>query len=80
MSPRVSSNHLDTLIKEGRLPSFILKFAHVSVTCKVLAEKAAAQSIANLAKPNSMDAKKAAHIAMLKGEGATLAPAMKVAS
>ncbi len=45
--------------------SWLLTHAHVAVACKERHDKKTAQSIASLAKPNSMAAKKAAHLAML---------------
>lgn len=44
---------------------FLLKFAHVAVICKALADKKAAQLIADFAKPNSMAAKKLGHLKIL---------------
>lgn len=61
---------------------FLVKFAHVAVHCKALADKKAAQLIADLANPNSPAAKKAAHVAMLHGGAAKMKAAklLKAAS
>jgi hypothetical protein len=45
--------------------SWLLTHAHVAVICKARHDKKAAQSIASLADPNSMAAKKLAHLKML---------------
>ncbi len=61
---------------------FLLKFAHVAVHCKALADKHAAYVISELADPHSDTSKKAAHLAMLHGEAAKMKAAklLKAAS